>query len=237
MNKERKYIDVDTPDQAEAAAPAPAEPVAPLRAPAAASPSPAPPPAAGPQDGTNTVGEAAPGQRGDSEAYTQLLDSIKRRMDPTSNTVIIVDDERAIRRRVARDIQKNDQNIVILEAGNGQEALDKLEEVRQTYRRDPLLMVVDLNMPVMDGWTLIATLKKDYEGRGETQGIPIIVLSSTAGEKGFVFKKSVHHGKTGYAPLVSIAKETCIDPTKYDASGEKGLMAWLKYFMGRGSAY
>jgi CheY-like chemotaxis protein len=196
------------------------------------------PKAAAPQGGVNTVGEPGAGsQRGDSEAYTQLLDSIKRRMDPTSNTVIIVDDERAIRRRVARDIQKNDTNIVIIEAGNGQEALEKLEEVRQTYRRDPLLMVVDLNMPVMDGWTLIATLKKDYEARGESQGIPVIVLSSTAGEKGFVFKKSVHHGKTGYAPLVSIAKESCIDPTKYDATGERGLMSWLKYFMGRGSAY
>jgi CheY-like chemotaxis protein len=223
MNKDRKYIDVDPDSQPEAAAPTPASP----------------PPAAPPQAAaaSSTVGEPAPGQRGDSEAYTQLLDSIKRRMDPTSNTVIIVDDERAIRRRVARDIQKNDPGIVIIEAGNGQEALEKLEEVRQTYRRDPLLMVIDLNMPVMDGWTLIAALKKDYESRGESQGIPVIVLSSTAGEKGFVFKKSVHHGKTGYAPLISIAKESCIDPTKYDASGEKGLMSWLKYFMGRGSAY
>ena len=207
MTTERKYIDVE--GQADAAAPAA--------------------PGAGPGNG--------PGQRSDSADYSQLLDSIKRRMDPGSNTVIIVDDERAIRRRVARDISKNDANIVIFEAGNGQEALDKLEEIRQTYKRDPILMVVDLNMPVMDGWTLIATLKKDYEGRGESQGIPIIVLSSTAGEKGFVFKKTVHHGKTGYAPLVNIAKESCIDPTKYDASGEKGLMAWLKYFMGRGSSY
>lgn len=173
----------------------------------------------------------------DATAYTQMLDSIKRRMDPGSNTVIIVDDERAIRRRVARDIQKNDPTVVIFEAGNGQEALDKLAEIRQTYKRDPLLMVVDLNMPVMDGWTLIAALKKDYEARGETQGIPIVVLSSTAGEKGLVFKKSVHQGKAGYAPLISIAKETCIDPTKYDAKGEKGLMAWLKYFMDRGASY
>jgi CheY-like chemotaxis protein len=182
MTTERKYIDVDGQSAADAPAAA--------GAPAA--------PGAGPGNG--------PGQRSDSADYSQLLDSIKRRMDPGSNTVIIVDDERAIRRRVARDISKNDANIVIFEAGNGQEALDKLEEIRQTYKRDPILMVVDLNMPVMDGWTLIASLKKDYEARGESQGIPIIVLSSTAGEKGFVFKKTVHHGKTGYAPLVNIAK-------------------------------
>lgn len=224
MTTERKYID----PEGQSGPAAPDTPSAPETPSAADTPS--GPGAAG--------GSSTPGGRSDSADYSQLLDSIKRRMNPGSNTVIIVDDERAIRRRVARDISKNDANMVIFEAGNGQEALDKLEEIRQTYKRDPILMVVDLNMPVMDGWTLIATLKKDYEARGESQGIPIIVLSSTAGEKGIAFfKKSVHHGKTGYAPLVNIAKESCIDPTKYDASGEKGLMAWLKYFMGRGSSY
>ena len=182
-------------------------------------------------------GAALQQNKDDSAEYSQLLDSIKRRMDPDSNTVLIVDDERAIRRRVARDIKKNDKSMVIFEAGNGQEALDQLEEIRTQYKKDPVLMVVDLNMPVMDGWTLINLLKKEYEAKGEHQGIPIIVLSSTAGEKGFIFKKSIHRGKAGYAPLVNIAKESCIDPTKYDASGEKGLMAWLKYFMGKGSSY
>ena len=37
--------------------------------------------------------DATPAHPKDSEAYTQLIDSIKRRMDPTSNTVLIVDDE------------------------------------------------------------------------------------------------------------------------------------------------
>jgi hypothetical protein len=44
-------------------------------------------------------------------------------------------------------------------------------------------------------------------------------------------KKSVHEGKSGYTPLVSIAKETCIEKSHYDAVGEKGLLAWLKFFM------
>ena len=176
-------------------------------------------------------------EKNGNEEYSNLLDSIKRRMDPESNTVLIVDDERAIRRRVARDITKNDSKMVVVEAANGQEALDKLREIRENYSRDPILMVIDLNMPVMDGWELIRHLKKDYESRGESQGIPIIVLSSTAGEKGFaMFKKSVHGGKSGYSPLVNVAKETCIDPTRYDAKGEKGLVAWLKYFM-RGATY
>jgi len=170
-----------------------------------------------------------------SDEYHNLLDSINRRMDPDSNTVLLVDDERAIRRRVARDITKNDDSIVVHEAANGQEALERLAEIREKYERDPLFIVLDLNMPIMDGWEVIAALKKDYEERGESKGIPIIVLSSTSGEKGFLFKKSVFGTKSRYTPIVAIAKEACINPSKYDATGEKGLMAWIKYFLRAGS--
>lgn len=173
-----------------------------------------------------------PDSQANKSAYHDLLDSIQRRMDPDSNTVLLVDDERAIRRRVARDIKENDPKILIFEAGDGREALTKLEEIRERFKRDPLFIVLDLNMPIMTGWEVIETLKKDYEGKGLTQGIPIIVLSSTTGETGMLFlRKSVHSGKSGYSPLVSIAKEACIDPTKYDARGERGLGAWMKHFL------
>jgi CheY-like chemotaxis protein len=163
--------------------------------------------------------------------YHDLLSSIKNRMNPESNSVLLVDDERTIRRRVARDITKTDSTMNVFEAGNGQEALEKLDEMRLRYERDPLFIVLDLNMPVMDGYTFIEILRKEYEAEGKSQGIPIIVLSSTSGERGVVFRKTVHRGKTGYSPLVTVAKEACIDSSKYDASGEKGLMAWIKYFM------
>lgn len=161
----------------------------------------------------------------------EFVESIKRNMDPNANTVLLVDDERGIRMKVARDVRAFDPNILIFEAANGQEALIKLEEIRAKYYRDPIFIVLDLNMPIMDGWTVIKTLRKDYESRGKAAGIPIIVLSSTSGEKGVLFsKQSVHEGKSGYVPLVTVAKETCSDRRNYDAAGEKGLIAWLKYF-------
>lgn len=165
-------------------------------------------------------------------AYHTLIDSIERKMDPTSNTVLVVDDERGIRKLVARNIKKSDNRVVVFEAANGQMGLELLAEIRTKFSRDPLFIVTDLNMPVMDGWEFIRQLKKDYEERGETQGIPVIVLSSTSGEKGRVlFKKSVHGGKTGYNPLVSVAKEVCLEPTRYDAVGEQGLETWMKHFL------
>jgi CheY-like chemotaxis protein len=153
-------------------------------------------------------------------------------MNPARNTVLIVDDEKGIRMKIAREVKAFDPSMVIFEATNGAEALETLDFIRTTYVLDPLLIVLDLNMPVMDGWEVINRLKKEYENKGKNAGIPILVLSSTSGEKNILFSKnSVHKGKSGYTPLVSIAKETCIYKSHYDAVGEKGLLAWLDFFM------
>ena len=41
----------------------------------------------------------------EKDEYLQLLESIKRHMDPASNTVLGVDDEKGIRMKVAREDQ------------------------------------------------------------------------------------------------------------------------------------
>lgn len=166
------------------------------------------------------------------DEYQLLIAAIKRNIDPRSNTVLLVDDERGIRAKVARDVRKFDPNIVIYEAANGKDGLEKLAVIRNNFLRDPLFIVLDLNMPVMDGWQFIEHLREEYQTKGLQAGIPIIVLSSTSGEKGRTIftKQSVHHGKAGYTPLVSVAKEVCVDKSRYDVAGEKGLMTWLEYF-------
>jgi len=163
--------------------------------------------------------------------YSSVLESIERRMDPTSNTILIVDDEPGIRKFVSRSIRRANRGIVVFEAENGQEGLAMLAEIREKYEKDPALIVTDLHMPVMDGWQFIEALHKDYLARGQQQGIPLIVLSSTSGEKGIAFfKKSIHGRKSKYEPMVAIAKEACTDASRYTARGEKGLMAWIKQF-------
>jgi CheY-like chemotaxis protein len=163
--------------------------------------------------------------------YSSVLESIERRMDPNSNTVLIVDDEPGIRKFVARSIRRANREIVIYEAENGKEGLAILEEIRQKYDKDPALIITDLHMPVMDGWQFIDALYKDYTTRNLRQGIPLIVLSSTSGEKGIAFfKKSIHGSKSKYEPMVAIAKEACTDTSRYTAKGEKGLMAWIRQF-------
>ena len=102
---------------------------------------------------------------------------------------MVVDDDLPARRLVSRTIEKFSPDVTIIEALNGKEALKKLREMRDKGGGDPLLIVTDLNMPIMDGWELIADLKQDYESRGKRQGIHIIALSSTSGEKGILFMR------------------------------------------------
>ncbi len=168
---------------------------------------------------------------GPADACRDLMATIIRNMDPNSNTVLLVDDERTIRAKLARDVKAVDPSIIVFEAGNGKEALDRLSAIRRQYYHDPLFIVLDLNMPVLNGWDVIKHLKDEYEEAGKARGIPIIVLSSTSGEKGVFFKQSVLDGKSGYVPLVAVAKETCTEKSRYDAAGEKGLAAWLTHFL------
>ena len=168
----------------------------------------------------------------EKESYSEFLAAVKRNMDPGSNTVLVVDDDRGIRKKVMRDIAKCDPEIVVDEASDGADAMKTLAEMRQKYERDPLFIVLDLNMPVKDGWEVISELKEEYEQQGRVTGIPIVVLSSTSGEKGRFFgRRSIHDGKSGYEPLVAIAKEACIDNKRYDAQGQEGLVDWLRYFL------
>lgn len=65
--------------------------------------------------------------------------------------VLIVDDDAAIRQTLRAALE--DEDYAVLEAGNGLAALDILRE-----SVEPLVTLLDLRMPVMDGMRLLRTL-------------------------------------------------------------------------------
>jgi CheY-like chemotaxis protein len=81
--------------------------------------------------------------------------------------VLLVDDDDDVRRALRPIIEL--QGHAVIEASNGAEALQRL-------RSDPLpqLIVLDLQMPVMDGWSLLAERNRDPVLRS----IPVIVVSA-----------------------------------------------------------
>ncbi len=68
-------------------------------------------------------------------------------------TVLVVDDSSTMRQMVAYTLKNAGYDVV--EAGNGKEAVGKLNAGTK-----PALVVTDLNMPEMDGITLIAEIRK-----------------------------------------------------------------------------
>jgi CheY-like chemotaxis protein len=77
--------------------------------------------------------------------------------------VLVVDDDLSIRELLAAALEEDGYEVV--PATNGQDALSVCERWR------PDVIVLDLMMPVMDGWTFAKRLK-------ERDDIPIVVLSA-----------------------------------------------------------
>ena len=84
---------------------------------------------------------------------------------PFAPLVLVVDDARDGREMYAEFLTYSGFRTV--------EARDGAEAIRMTRTHRPDLIVMDLSMPVVDGWTAIAALKENPQ----TQQIPIIALS------------------------------------------------------------
>ena len=77
---------------------------------------------------------------------------------------MVVDDDQDIRELLVSVL--SDDGYVAESARNGREALEKLED----WRAD--VVILDLMMPVMDGWTFAERLRE------QRRKIPIIVISA-----------------------------------------------------------
>jgi CheY-like chemotaxis protein len=85
-------------------------------------------------------------------------------------TVLIVDDDRDIRDTVSDVLSMADYEVV--QAVNGQDALDQLARGRRID-----LILLDLMMPVMNGFELLQALR----GHEEWRNIPVVMASSNRG--------------------------------------------------------
>ena len=83
-----------------------------------------------------------------------------------NSAVLLVEDDTETREIMARTLKKS--GWAVSEAENGQEALDILGSL------EPRLILLDLMMPVMDGFAFLAALR----ARPEWQHIPVVVVTS-----------------------------------------------------------
>lgn len=89
-----------------------------------------------------------------------------------NNTILIVDDEELLKKSLCAVLN---EDYAVMEASNGQEALDVLKE----HYKEISVIVLDLVMPVMDGVSFL----KQFNKHEKYKNIPIIVATSSDEEE------------------------------------------------------
>ena len=100
----------------------------------------------------------------DREQLHRLVERFRAQAQPTR--VLLVEDDSFQRERMHAWLES--QRWVVQEAANGREALDRLQQSK------PDLILLDLMMPEMDGFQVVATLQKEAGWRD----IPVIVITA-----------------------------------------------------------
>ena len=121
-----------------------------------------------------------------------------------TKTILIVEDDLDIREALTHILEFEGYHVTCV--GNGQEALDYLRA-----NPNPSLILLDLMMPVMDGWQFRAEQVKDPN----LAKIPVVIVSAD----GRVYQKAATIGASGYLKkpvelevLLNTVQRCCLPP-------------------------
>ena len=103
-------------------------------------------------------------------SYSRVVNELPSTDSANFGPVLVVEDEAEVRHVIALLLAASGYEVVT--AANGEEALAELRRIPS-----PSLMLLDLSMPVMDGWQFIEARRQD----AALLGIPVVIVSAVAG--------------------------------------------------------
>ncbi|WP_027395020.1 response regulator [Aquimarina latercula] len=115
--------------------------------------------------------------------------------------ILLIEDDEIERMKFTRVLQKNNYDCKLQEATNGEEAVEILNDDTRT----PDLVLLDLNMPKMNGIEFLKSLKSNQK----LKYIPVIILSTSNNHQDL--KRCYEEGIAGYL----------VKPLKYEDYVEK----------------
>lgn len=92
--------------------------------------------------------------------------------------ILLVEDDPGHARLIVKNLRRANLTNDIVTVGDGQRALDYLfaeGEYADRQRPSPVLVLLDLNLPVQDGYQVLQRMKADER----TRRIPVIILTTT----------------------------------------------------------
>ncbi len=113
------------------------------------------------------AGDSAPGLA--SEVSAEVPDETASA--PTGPAILLIDDSLSIRKFVARMLETAGYSV--------ETAVDGEEGVRKASTNHYRMIITDLEMPKLNGYEVIQALR----GRPQTQSVPIVVMTTRAGDK------------------------------------------------------
>ena len=142
----------------------------------------------------------------------RLIDAVRRNMVDNSRNVLVVDDEPQARELVCRSLRG--AGFACVEARDGEEALLKARVMT------PALVILDLMMPRMDGFEVLASL------RSEGSRVPVIVLTGKMLEP--TEEKQLRAGLSHVVRKGGLAMQALVDDAKRLLRESGGLGARLR---------
>ena len=118
--------------------------------------------------------------------------------------LLVIDDDDINIFIIKKIVEKTGLDINMVSKGNGQQAIDYIKDSIANQEQFPNLMLIDINMPIMNGWEFIEA----YQMLNVQQNVDMYILSSS------VYENDIE--KTKSYPLVKgfISKPLSIDRLK-----------------------
>ena len=101
----------------------------------------------------------------------------EKQTDKKEVTILLVEDDPGHARLIEKNLRRASITNKIVNVTNGQAALDYLAANEKLLAGAvlPMLVLLDLNIPVLDGYEVLRHMKADER----TQKIPVVVLTTT----------------------------------------------------------
>jgi CheY-like chemotaxis protein len=123
-----------------------------------------------------------------------------------SYTILYVDDDEDDLLIISEAFERYTDHLSVVHAGNGIEGLKMLENMSEKGHL-PCLLILDINMPVMDGKQMLQKLR----ARPKYNGLPVIVFSTSnsADDRKFALQNGAEFFSkpSGYSQLQTLVEQ------------------------------
>lgn len=124
-------------------------------------------------------------------------------MAPQKPKILIIEDEKVLRKALVQIFTQ--ENFEVIEAKNGEEGL------HLSKQKQPNIILLDVIMPKMDGWTMLEQLR-NYEPWGKE--VPVIILTNLPSKSDEELKKVGNLHPSYFLLKASTSLEVIVEKVK-----------------------